>query len=144
MRKTMLAVLVTVAFSAVGVLGDYFLKLSSARDQSLRTRRFYVGFVVYASTAFGWVFVMRHLKLASRLNPDSESIDSCTPVYFELSVCPSMSLASARLHSRAEHLKLKFSSGRIATFHTMVSGEAKIVRLTPSVRGACGGVPTLT
>jgi hypothetical protein len=27
MRKTMLTVLVTVAFSAIGVLGDYFLKL---------------------------------------------------------------------------------------------------------------------
>src|SRR5438874_303601 len=65
MRKTMLAVLVTVVFSAVGVLGDYFLKLSSARDQPLRTRWFYVGFAVYASTAFGWVFVMRHLKLAT-------------------------------------------------------------------------------
>jgi drug/metabolite transporter (DMT)-like permease len=65
MRKTMLAILVTVAFSAIGVLGDYFLKLSSVRDQPLRTRWFYVGFVVYASTAFGWVFVMRYLKLAT-------------------------------------------------------------------------------
>src|SRR6184192_4757749 len=65
MRKTMLAVLVTVAFSAIGVLGDYFLKLSSARDQPLRTRWFYIGFAVYASTAFGWVFVMKHLKLAT-------------------------------------------------------------------------------
>ena len=61
----MLALLVTVAFSVVGVLGDYFLKLSSAREQPLRTRWFYIGFVVYASTAFGWVFVMRHLKLAT-------------------------------------------------------------------------------
>ena len=31
----------------------------------LRNRWFYVGFVVYASTAFGWVFVMRHMKLAA-------------------------------------------------------------------------------
>ena len=46
MRKTMLALLVTIAFSVVGVLGDYFLKLSSAREQPLRTRWFYVGFVV--------------------------------------------------------------------------------------------------
>ena len=61
----MLALLVTVAFSVVGVLGDYFLKLSSAREQPLRTRWFYIGFAVYASTAFGWVFVMRHLKLAT-------------------------------------------------------------------------------
>jgi drug/metabolite transporter (DMT)-like permease len=65
LRKTILAVLVTVAFIAVGVLGDYFLKLSSAQQQPLRTRWFYIGFAVYASTAFGWVFVMRHLKLAT-------------------------------------------------------------------------------
>jgi small multidrug resistance pump len=65
MTKTTLAVVVTIAFSAVGVLGDYFLKLASAREQSLRTGWFYLGFVLYASTAFGWVFVMKHLKLAT-------------------------------------------------------------------------------
>ena len=65
MEKTTVAVLVTVAFSVVGVLGDYFLKLASAYDQPLRTGWFYVGFSLYASTAFGWVFVMRHLKLAT-------------------------------------------------------------------------------
>jgi small multidrug resistance pump len=62
--KTM-AVLVTVAFSVIGVLGDYFLKLASAREQPLRTSWFYLGFALYASTAFGWVFVMKHLKLAT-------------------------------------------------------------------------------
>ena len=61
----MIAVLVTVAFSVVGVLGDYFLKIASAYEQPLRTGWFYVGFALYASTAFGWVFVMRHLKLAT-------------------------------------------------------------------------------
>ena len=60
-----IAVLVTVAFSVVGVLGDYFLKLASTREQPLRTGSFYVGFALYASTAFGWVFVMRDLKLAT-------------------------------------------------------------------------------
>jgi drug/metabolite transporter (DMT)-like permease len=65
MKKTTLAVLVTVAFSLVGVLGDYFLKLASAREQPLRTGWFYLGFALYASTAFGWVFVMRHLKLGT-------------------------------------------------------------------------------
>jgi small multidrug resistance pump len=65
MTKTTLAVVVTIAFSAVGVLGDYFLKLASAREQSLRTGWFYLGFVLYASTAFGWVLVMKHLKLAT-------------------------------------------------------------------------------
>lgn len=59
------AVAVTVAFSVVGVVGDYFLKLASMRPQPLRTGWFYVGFALYASTAFGWVFVMKYLKLAT-------------------------------------------------------------------------------
>jgi drug/metabolite transporter (DMT)-like permease len=65
MEKNTLAVLVTVLFSVVGVLGDYFLKVASGKDAPLRSGWFYVGFAVYASTAFGWVFVMRHLKLAT-------------------------------------------------------------------------------
>jgi len=65
MDPKLLAVLVTIAFSLVGVLGDYFLKLASARQNSLTTTSFFIGFVVYASTAFGWVFVMKHLKLAT-------------------------------------------------------------------------------
>src|SRR5690348_1191384 len=60
-----LAVFVTIAFSVIGVLGDYFLKLASAREQPLRTSWFYVGFALYASTAFGWVFVMGRLRLAT-------------------------------------------------------------------------------
>ena len=65
MDEKLLAVLVTVAFSVLGVVGDYFLKLASDEEHSLRTMWFYVGFVVYASTAFGWVFVMKHLKLGT-------------------------------------------------------------------------------
>src|SRR5947208_9553937 len=65
MDKTILAVIVTIAFSIVGVIGDYFLKLASAKDESLKTPAFYIGFTIYASTAFGWVFVMKHLKLAT-------------------------------------------------------------------------------
>jgi drug/metabolite transporter (DMT)-like permease len=65
MGTKMLPVLVTIVFSLIGVLGDYFLKLASAREQSLRTGWFYLGFALYASTAFGWVFVMKHLKLAT-------------------------------------------------------------------------------
>ena len=65
MDKTALAVLFVIAFSALGVVGDYFLKLASAKDHSLKAVEFYIGFVIYASTAFGWVFVMRHLKLAT-------------------------------------------------------------------------------
>jgi len=49
-----------------GVLADsIFLKLASARERPLRAGWFYLGFALYASTAFGWVYVMRHLKLAT-------------------------------------------------------------------------------
>ena len=65
MTKESLAVVVTVVFSAVGVLGDYFLKLASLRDNPFKAWAFYVGFAIYASTALGWLFVMRHLKLAT-------------------------------------------------------------------------------
>lgn len=65
MNVKLVAVAVTLAFSVVGVVGDYFLKLASAAANPLRSRWFYVGFCVYASTAFGWVFVMRHLKLGT-------------------------------------------------------------------------------
>ena len=65
MGKPWLAVLVTIGFSIVGVVGDYFLKRASEHEHSLRTVWFYVGFAVYASTALGWVFVMKHLKLAT-------------------------------------------------------------------------------
>jgi hypothetical protein len=63
MGKDTLAVLVTIGFSIVGVVGDYFLKRASSEEESLKSIWFYIGFVVYASTAFGWVFVMKHLKL---------------------------------------------------------------------------------
>jgi small multidrug resistance pump len=63
--KSHLAIVVTIGFSIVGVLGDYLLKLASAEKNPMRSGWFYLGFAVYASTAFGWVFVMRHLKLAT-------------------------------------------------------------------------------
>ena len=64
MDSKTLAVLVTIGFSAFGVLGDYFLKLASGKEHPLKSAEFYIGFIIYASTAFGWVFVMQHPKLA--------------------------------------------------------------------------------
>ena len=57
MRTPVLALLVTVGFSIVGVVGDYFLKLASGKEQPLRSPAFFIGFLVYSSTAFGWVYV---------------------------------------------------------------------------------------
>jgi small multidrug resistance pump len=65
MEKNWIAILVTVGFSIIGVAGDYLLKLASDQENPLRSKWFYLGFAVYASTAFGWVFVMRYLKLGT-------------------------------------------------------------------------------
>ncbi len=65
MNKTQLALLFTVGFSVLGVVGDYFLKVASLSEKPLRSLAFYVGFGVYGSTALGWLFAMRHLKLAT-------------------------------------------------------------------------------
>jgi drug/metabolite transporter (DMT)-like permease len=59
------AVVAAAVMSAVGIAGDYFLKRASERDSPLVTGWFLSGLVLYASTAFAWVFVMRHLKLAT-------------------------------------------------------------------------------
>lgn len=65
MDNLWLAVLVTIGFSAFGVLGDYFLKRASLQVYPVKTGSFAVGFTVYALTAFGWLYVMRHMKLGT-------------------------------------------------------------------------------
>lgn len=65
MDKTTQAVLITLVFSAIGIAGDYFLKLASDKPNPFGSIWFYVGFCLYASTAFGWVVVMRTLKLST-------------------------------------------------------------------------------
>jgi len=60
-----LALFATAGLSILAVIGDYFLKRASADGAPFRTTWFLVGFVIYASTAFGSVFVFRHLKLAT-------------------------------------------------------------------------------
>jgi drug/metabolite transporter (DMT)-like permease len=65
MDRTTLAVVAAAVMSAVGIAGDYFLKRASERENPLLTGWFLAGLVLYASTAFAWVYVMRHLKLAT-------------------------------------------------------------------------------
>lgn len=59
------AMLATAGLSLIAVVGDYFLKRASGAGTPLRSVWFLIGFVIYASTAFGTVFVFRHLKLAT-------------------------------------------------------------------------------
>jgi multidrug transporter EmrE-like cation transporter len=65
MDKTYLGVLMTIGFSITGIVGDYFLKRASGETHPFKSVWFCIGFVIYASTAFGWVLAMKHLKLAT-------------------------------------------------------------------------------
>jgi small multidrug resistance pump len=59
------AILVVILLSILGVTGDYFLKLSSDEDRILWNRWFPIGLAIYATTAFGWVYALKHMKLAT-------------------------------------------------------------------------------
>jgi hypothetical protein len=65
MHEKHLAILVAVAMSCVGIAGDYFLKRASSQANPLATRPFWLGLLIYSTTAFAWAYVMRHLKLAT-------------------------------------------------------------------------------
>ena len=58
------AILVIITLSAVGVAGDYFLKVASESAKPFFNGHFFAGLVIYALTAFGWVIVLKHMKLA--------------------------------------------------------------------------------
>lgn len=64
MSPRQMALLVAIGLAAVGVLADYFLKLASAHSDSARSSWFWLGLVVYAGMAGGWVYVMRHLSFS--------------------------------------------------------------------------------
>lgn len=57
-------VLAMVSLAAFATLGDYFLKLASMESRILQNKWFLVGCLIYAASAFGWVYVLRHFKLA--------------------------------------------------------------------------------
>lgn len=64
MGKVTFAILLAIFLGLVGVLGDFFVKLASSSPKSV-VKYFIIGSLVYASTAFGWFYVYRHMKLAT-------------------------------------------------------------------------------
>jgi len=65
MNIVAISILVTIGLSALGVLGDFFIKLAGNGSKYIEFKWFIAGLLVYAGTAFGWFFVMKHLKLAT-------------------------------------------------------------------------------
>jgi|SRR3989344_8460896 len=58
-------ILIIIGLSLIGVLGDYFLKLSGSGARYIDWKFFLIGALVYSSTAIGWFFVMKNIKLGT-------------------------------------------------------------------------------
>ena len=58
----MLPFFVALSMSVLGVVGDYFLKIAGI-SKNTDLRWFILGVLIYALTAFGWFYAIRHLKL---------------------------------------------------------------------------------
>jgi small multidrug resistance pump len=63
MSSKRIAVSLTLLLSIIGVVGDICVK-RAAVGQTANARYFVGGLAVYAATAFGWLLVMRVMKLA--------------------------------------------------------------------------------
>jgi drug/metabolite transporter (DMT)-like permease len=64
MNIAILSFLVIVLLSLVGVVGDFFIKMASKNTPLIYNWWFVIGAVIYALTAFGWVFAMKYAKLS--------------------------------------------------------------------------------
>ena len=60
-----MSVAITLLISAACIVGDYYLKIASNSPRPFRTQAFAIGTAVFAATSFGWVLVLRHLKLGA-------------------------------------------------------------------------------
>ncbi len=65
MEARIFPIIVVVFLSIVGVAGDVLLKKASQSENQFASIWFMLGFLLYSSTAFGWVFAMKYLKMAT-------------------------------------------------------------------------------
>lgn len=65
MKNALIPLLIIILLSVVGVAGDFFIKLSGNGPKYIEYKWFLLGLAIYASTAFGWFYVMKEVKLAT-------------------------------------------------------------------------------
>ena len=58
-------ILAIILLSAWGTLGDSFLKISGESSKFTQVKFFLLGIIIYALSAFGWFYVLKHIKLSS-------------------------------------------------------------------------------
>ena len=57
--------LCVIGIAVVTASGDYFIKLASLTSNPVQNKWFLAGCIMYVLSTFGWVFALRHIKLAS-------------------------------------------------------------------------------
>ena len=58
-------ILIVIFLSIIGVIGDFFIKISGNGEKFMNVKFFLIGLIIYASTAFGWFYAMKHMKLST-------------------------------------------------------------------------------
>lgn len=61
----LIPILIIIILAGIGVLGDYFIKLAGNGSKYISYIPFFTGMIVFALTAFGWFYVMKHIKLST-------------------------------------------------------------------------------
>lgn len=65
MDVVLFSLFLAILLSFYGVVGDFFIKLSGNGPKFVELHWFIIGLLIYASSAFGWFYVMKHVKLAT-------------------------------------------------------------------------------
>ncbi|MBI2631980.1 transporter [Candidatus Pacearchaeota archaeon] len=64
MNIIVISLIFIIVLALIGVVGDFFIKIAG-KEKNINWFWFIIGLTIYASTAFGWLFVMRHVKLST-------------------------------------------------------------------------------
>lgn len=58
-------ILFVAILALIGVVADFFIKVSGNGSKFIDLKWFIIGALLYVSTTFGWFYVMKHMKLSS-------------------------------------------------------------------------------
>ena len=61
----LIPILIIILVTSISVVGDYFIKLSGNGIKYINYPLFFIGMIIYASTAFGWFYIMKYTKLST-------------------------------------------------------------------------------
>ncbi len=65
MSYSAIPILIVIVLAGVGVLGDYFIKIAGDGPRYISFAPLLTGMLIYALTAIGWFYVMKHIKLST-------------------------------------------------------------------------------